>query len=233
MNKQITKYEILKVIVGSQAHGTATPKSDFDYRGVFIVPTSEILKLGGHTEQTNWIEGKEDNTSWEIGHFLNMATHCNPTVLETFLAPDVDLGEAAYTQGLHLIGEELTALFPYIWNSNDVKNAFVGYGINQRKKFLDNKDDREAKYASAYLRVLYQAWELLSTGTFSVSMKDTKIFNTLLRFRNEEYTRGEVIQTCFEWETNVLKAFKANPDKKTNVEPVNEFLLKVRKEFWI
>lgn len=34
---------ILKVIVGSQAHGLATPASDFDYRGVFVVPTKEIL----------------------------------------------------------------------------------------------------------------------------------------------------------------------------------------------
>jgi hypothetical protein len=43
---------------------------------------------------------------------------------------------------------------------------------------------------------------------------------------------GEVINECFKWETEVLKAYKENPDKKANLEPVNEFLLKVRKEFW-
>ncbi len=57
---------ILKVVVGSQAHGLATPESDFDYRGVFVVPTAEILSLNGTTKTTNWIEGKDDDTSWEL-----------------------------------------------------------------------------------------------------------------------------------------------------------------------
>lgn len=230
-------YQILKVIVGSQAHGLATPESDFDYRGVFVVPTTELLKLGGVTQQTNWIEGKEDNTSWEIGHFLNMATHCNPTILETFLAPEVTELYQEYDisiRGLYIsFADELRNLFPYVWNSIDVMNAFIGYGRNQRKKFLDNKDQREAKYATAYLRVLYNAWEILSTGTFSSNMSKTPIFETLKRYKKKEYQMGEVMQTCFDWEKKVEAAYKENPDKKTNMEPVNEFLLKVRKQFWI
>ena len=218
---------ILKVIVGSQAHGLANPKSDFDYRGVFVVPTSEILKIGGSVKTTSWIEGKEDDTSWEIGHFLTMATHCNPTVLETFLSPPVNVPE------LTVLGQELRDLFKYVWNSNDVKNAFIGYGINQRKKFFDNKDQRAPKYATAYLRTLYNAWELLSTGTFSIDMSRTPIFDDLKRYKAGNYKPGEVIQNCWDWETRVLSAFKRNPDKKTNVEPVNEFLLKIRKLYWV
>ena len=222
------KYQILKVIVGSQAHGLATPESDYDYRGVFVIPTTELLKLGGHKEQTNWIEGKEDNTSWEIGHFLNMAVHSNPTILETFLAPSIPtpIQNANFSM-------ELRELFPYVWNSNDVMNAFIGYGRNQRKKFLDNKDNREAKYATANLRVLYNAYEILTTGTFSSNMKETPIFETLKRYRNKEYKMGEVMQTCYDWENKVKEAFEKNPKKETNLEPVNEFLLKVRKNFWV
>lgn len=227
------QYEILKVIVGSQCHGLATPESDYDYRGVFVVPTVDLLKLGGVTTQTNWIEGKEDNTSWEIGHFLNMATHCNPTILETFLAPKVNIHGARWTdEDVVDFGKELCALFPYVWNSLDVMNAFIGYGRNQRKKFLDKKDQREAKYATAYLRVLYNAWELLSTGTFSSNMSKTPIFETLKRFKNKEYQMGEVMQTCYDWELKIEEAYKQNPNKQTNIEPINEFLLKVRKEFW-
>lgn len=221
------KYDILKTIVGSQAHGLATPKSDFDYRGVFVVPTIEFFKLGGTMKTTSWIEGNDDDTSWEVGHFLNMAMHCNPTVLETFLAP-VAPGDM-YDVNL---ARELRELFPHIWNSVDVKNAFIGYGLNQRKKFLDNKDNRAPKYAAAYLRVLYQAWELLSTGTFTIRIADTEIGETVRKFKNGDYTHGEVIETCWQMETRVLQAFKENPDKKGNPEPVNEFLLKVRKEFW-
>lgn len=214
---------ILKVIVGSQAHGLANAKSDTDYRGVFVVPTSEILALGTKTTTTSWIEGTEDDTSWEVGHFLNLATHCNPTILETFLAPTFESSPW---------GEKIRAIFPHVWNSVDVKNAFIGYGLNQRKKFFDNKDNRAPKYAVAYLRVLYQAWELLSTGTFSVNLTDTAIFETLRAYKAGNYTPGDVIDKCWYWETQVLDAFKKNPDKQTNKTPINELLLEIRKDFW-
>ena len=97
---------------------------------------------------------------------------------------------------------------------------------------MDDKDNRRDKYAAAYLRVLYNAYELLTTGTFSVNLEQSPIYDLCGRFKNGDYKIGEVIQSCFEWETKVLVAYKHNPDKKTNIEPVNEFLLKVRREFW-
>src|SRR4051794_3922165 len=121
-NKQI---QILRTIVGSTAHGLANENSDIDYRGVFVVPTSELLGIGGTTQQTSWIEGQTDDTSWEIGKFLLMATKCNPTVLEVLLAPAVE--DASFLLGW---GREMQSLFPYVWNSVDVKNAFIGYGLN-------------------------------------------------------------------------------------------------------
>lgn len=225
--------QVLKVVVGSQAHGLATPTSDFDYRGVFLVPTSEILKLGNtKIQQTNWIEGNDDDTSWELGHFLNLATHCNPTILETFLAP-IDPKWDAETDSENLkYTKELRSLFPYIWNSVEVRDAFIGYGFNQRKKFLEDKDSRAPKYAAAFLRVLYNAWELLSTGSFTVDLRSTVIYDTVKRFKEGDYTRGEVIDACYLWQTRVEDAFRKNPNKTANLEPVNEFLLKVRKENW-
>ena len=235
MLKNTTKTIILKVIVGSQAHGLATPESDFDYRGVFVVPTREILSLGNTKMNTNWNEGKEDDTSWELGHFLNLATHCNPTILETFLAPmvknlDKKTQEIEYWDTNY--GIELRNLFPYVWNSIDVKNAFIGYGLNQRKKFLEDKDKRAPKYAAAYLRTLYNAYELLNTGTFTVKIADTEIGETVRRFKNGEYTIGEVIQICTDWKEKVDFAFDHNPEHKAEPKPVNDFLLKARKKFW-
>jgi len=230
------KIQILKVVVGSQAHGLATPESDFDYRGVFVVPTENFFKLGApNPKNTSWVEGKEDDTTWEVGHFLNMATHCNPTILETFLAPsvDVDLGVEEMR-----LGQKLRDLFPYVWNSKDVMNAFIGYGLNQRKKFFDDKDKRAAKYAVAYLRTLYQAWELLETGTFTVRIADTPIGDTLKGWKKMSSSEilqnasGEVIEQCLGWEKKVREAYEKNPDKKTDLEPVNDFLLDVRKTYW-
>lgn len=226
---------ILKVIVGSQAHGLATPTSDFDYRGVFVVPTKEILSLGSKHTTTQWIEGKEDDTSWEIGHFLHLATKCNPTILEVFLAPWKDSlslfsnGEPGAGQ----LGMDLQALFPHVWNSTAVMNAFIGYGMNQRKKFLEDKDVRPAKYAAAYARTLYNGWELLTTGTFTIRVADTPVGGVIRRFKEGNYSGyGEVIDHCRKWEKNVVEAYKQNPNKQTNMEAVNEFLLKVRKLYW-
>lgn len=231
-NKQI---QILRTIVGSTAHGLANENSDIDYRGVFVVPTSELLGIGGTTQQTSWIEGQIDDTSWEIGHFLKMATKCNPTVLEVFLAPYVDDGTLdKYGQGATKpIGKELRNLFPYVWNSVDVLNAFRGYGHNQQKKFLHEKDTRPHKYAVAYLRTLYQGWELLSTGTFTVRVADTEIGETLKRWKNKEYTVGEVMQVTYEWQKKLEEAFEKSPKKETDMRPVNDYLLRVRREFWL
>lgn len=229
------KIQILKVIVGSQAHGLATPESDFDYRGVFIYKTSEILGLHSPKDQTNWIEGKEDDTSWELGKFLLMATKCNPTVLETFKSPAVPFKDPTYESRFSPNGkyaDELRNLFQHVWNSTDVKNAYIGYGVNQRKKFLEDKDKRKAKYAVAYLRSLYNGWEILTRGDFSVDMTPTPIYETLKKWKAGVFTAGEVIDLAELWTEKVNEAYDKNPKKETYEEPVNNFLLKVRQENW-
>lgn len=235
----------MRVIVGSQAHGLAGKNSDFDYRGVFVVPTSELLKVNVNIKNTHWIEGDDDNTSWEIGHFLGMAIHSNPTILETFLAPVVvektgSMGPSTLPhQGIKqdiLLGEELRALFPYVWSSQRVRDAFKGYGHNQRKKMLEEKDKRPNKYAAAYLRVLYNAYELLNTGTFTIKITDTEVGHQIKFFKEcEEFNDvmyGEVIKTTKHWEHKVDEAYEKNPNKETDIDKVNEFLLKVRKNNW-
>ena len=81
---------ILKVLVGSRAHKLDDKDSDYDYRSVYVTPTSNILSLNAKYSKTNWIEGNIDNTSYEIGHFLHLATKCNPTIMEVFKTPIVD-----------------------------------------------------------------------------------------------------------------------------------------------
>lgn len=228
---------ILKVIVGSRAHGLATDESDWDYRGVFAVPTRELLSIGGQkVKNTQWIEGQNDDTGWELGHFLDLATHCNPTILETFLAPMVSSSncpeEGYIGTNNEKYAQELRDLFPYIWNSKGVFDAFQGYSKNQQKKFLDRKDSRPHKYASAYLRVLYQGVQLLKTGSFPVDFRETRIYDTLRHWKNKDYSLGEVMEVTASWEEQMLEAYEDNPNKETNLEPVNEFLLKLRQNLW-
>jgi hypothetical protein len=119
-----------------------------------------------------------------------------------------------------------------VWNSIGVASAFIGYAHNQRKKLLEDKDKRRNKYATACVRTLYNAWELLSTGTFHVDVRGTAIESMCRRFRAGEYTLGEVIDVCAAWETRVREACENNRDKQADLAKVNDLLLRVRKAYW-
>ena len=221
---------LLKVLVGSRAHHTADPKSDYDYRSVFVHKTRDLLSLGTKLHGTKWTEADkqvgetQDDTGWELGHFLNLAMHCNPSILEVFVAPVV-FGASGFAG-------EVQSLFPNVWNPKGVRDAFIGYGLNQRKKFLEDKDAKPAKYASAYLRVLDQAEQLLGTSGFlPVDMRDSPVYDTLKRWRVGEFTKGEVIDTCLRWQDAVEMAY-IGCTHKPNLDRVNKFLLDVRKEYW-
>lgn len=220
---------MFSVTVGSQAHGLATPDSDTDYRGVFIVPTVDILKLGGTAKTTSWIEGKDDDTSYELAHFLHLAAHSNPNVLDVFMAPVHEV-----FPGFEEDTERLLALFPALWSSKGVRDAFIGYSHNQRKKLLDKKDARPHKYAAAYLRVLYNAKELLETGRYTIRIADTDLgdFVRRVKFQDASISIGEIINKCEELEAGVNEAFAKNPNKETDVNAVNDFLLEMRHKYY-
>ncbi len=216
------KVEILKVLVGSRAHGLADANSDYDYRSVYVLPTQKILSLGFKYKGNDWIEGDIDNTSYEIGHFLDLAVKCNPSILEVMVAPVVSATDE---------GAELRKLFSYIWNPYDALNAFVGYSKNQQKKMLDNKDGRANKYAVAYLRVLYMLNDLLEKGIFSLEIPDGEFKEMLKRWRNGEYNLGEVINQAQAWSLLALGKLDGC-NHVPDINKVNEFLLSVRRTYW-
>lgn len=285
---------ILKCVVGSYAHGLATEKSDIDYRTVYVTPTSELLKLGvGPYKGTTWIEGEtEDNTAYEIGHFLHLSSKSNPSILEVFKAPIIledgfviknepcggILDQCPFDQNEHAgyftrfkdynhmpPWYYLRQLFPFIWSSKGVYEAFRGYSHNQHKKLFDERDEfskRKGKYAVAHLRVLLSGIELLSTNNFDVKVPHyyNKIHlhlplwcidwleskgrhgepseswrNFLFDLKGlepEQVPIGVVIDTSEYLKSKLKQAYDANPNKQTDLEKVNEFLLEIRRKFW-
>ena len=127
---------ILRVLVGSQAHGLATAQSDRDYLRVYVMPTERMFHLGFKYPATQWTKTEGDETAWEIWQFLTLATQCHPLVLETLLAPVVTADQW---------GHQLRSLFPAIWSPDQAFEAFSNYARNQRTKFLDKKDTLSKK----------------------------------------------------------------------------------------
>ncbi|KKM23121.1 hypothetical protein LCGC14_1618320, partial [marine sediment metagenome] len=170
----MTNKMILKTVAGSRAYGLETPESDWDYHAVFVIPTVDILALGANPKRRAWDESKEvDMQTWEVGHFLHLATKGNPTILETFVTPPVD---TTLTRDTH--GYKLRKLLPFVLNKRYVRAAYLGYAHNQRAKLFNKSDDPTAvqpserawKFATQYIRVLIQGEYLLRTGELVVNV---------------------------------------------------------------
>ncbi len=212
---------LLKVLIGSQAHGLAAPESDADYRSVFAVPTSELFKVGFKAHGPRMTKEAGDETAWEVGLFLSLALECYPLALESLLAPIVTANDW---------GRGLRGLFPSLWSPQQAYEAFLSYAHNQRKKFLDKKDGRPAKYAAAYIRVLYNLCELLDTGTFTVRIVDTPAGPDVARLKAGHYRTGEVIDLGERW-ADEAAARLARCRHQADPDAVDAFAIRLRRAF--
>ena len=217
----LAPHTILKVLVGSHAHGLAIQDSDHDYRSVFVIPTEDMFKLGFKQPTAQWSKGPTDETAWEVGAFLTLATQSHPLVLETFLAP---------VQQTDTWGQRLRSLFSDVWSSEKAFESFVNYAKNQRQKFLEKKDGRPEKYAAAYLRVLQNLCDLLETGTFTIHIIQTELGKKIFDIKQGKYSTGEVIDIG---ETLLFTAQKlrATSSHTENLTHINSFLIDVRRAF--
>lgn len=208
-------------LVGSRSHGLHNDESDYDYRSIYVIPTKQILSLNFKYKGTHWTEGVVDNTAYEIQHFLTLATKANPSILE-IITRDHNTFTSDYS-------EELLNLFPYLYNPKDAFNAYTGYSYNQRKKFLENKENRSLKYAVAYIRTLFNLQSLLQNNSFNLAVtKENKII--LNKIKNNLLTNGDIIDLAY----SLVETSKTLLTKATNqqdLDKVNKFLLKIRKNF--
>jgi predicted nucleotidyltransferase len=214
---------LLKCLVGSRAHGLHGPDSDYDYRGVHLVPTSDILRFDSKYSPTSWIEGKVDETSYELAHFLQLCTKANPSVLEVLVSHEV-IEELPYAQ-------EMRELLPYMYNPANAFDAFAGYSKNQQKKMLENHLDRRNKYGVAYVRTAFNLVALLKFGTFSLEVTDEPLRCHLENIKANQYSNGQILDVADRY---LLRAKDLLPtvENKQDLNKINEFLLRVRKENW-
>jgi uncharacterized protein len=215
------RFTILKVQVGSHAHGLAGPDSDQDFRSVFVIPTTDLFRLDFKYPATSWKKGEGDEASWEIAPFLSLALQSHPLILETFLAPVVTKDDW---------GSELQTLFTSVWTAQKAFDAFTGYATNQRTKFLDKKDGRPEKYAAAYVRVLSNLCELLETGRFTVRIRDMPLGESIARIKQGTYSIGKVIDLGEDLRQKASEALD-RCRHQPNLQLINDFLIRIRKAF--
>ncbi len=228
---ELPGHEILRVLIGSQAHGTATEDSDRDERSVFIMPTDEFFKVDGRgSKKTIWVENKktgEDHTGWELGHFMKMAINCNPTILEVLWAPVLNATN---------IGGYLTNLRQDFLSRGRIRDAFGGYAHNQRKKMMDEPrvgwTPRNWKFAEAYIRVLHQGIVLLNEGELPVKIH-AQYARFLMEIKAGEVPLGKIVDIARGMDQELESAHnKSKLPDEPNIERINNWLIAVRKDYW-
>jgi hypothetical protein len=73
---------------------------------------------------------------------------------------------------------------------------------------------------------------LLSIGTFPVNVAGTEIESTLRQWKSGQYEIGEIIDKCLFWEDNINVVYETGSRHETDLRPVNEYLLRLRRAMW-
>lgn len=169
---------VLEGVVGSHAYGLATPESDVDRLGVFVLPTQAVLSLSGHIESVARAGSEDkddgpDRAHHEIAKFMRLCIKANPTVMELLWLDDY---EVMTDEGLALIGLRKKFL------STQVRSSYIGYANAQIRRlerrgdgsFSADTRNRTAKHARHVARLLTQVEEILLTGQLTVRLNPTQ-----------------------------------------------------------
>lgn len=226
---------LTKVVVGSRLHGLNTLTSDWDYRGVFISPLKDILSPFKKQRTTSWIEGNEDDTSYELAEFCKMATKGNATYLEVFFSSMIIETSP--------IADEMRVNWKKFMNTRQFVDASRGYAHNQWNKFYNfesagiNGQERTSKFAVAFLRVMWQCEQFLLTGEFKCDLRSSDLYPLLTRIKplkkdNIVEILPEIVTAMGDMDRRVSIATSTSEyiDMKPDIEWIENFIYRAYTE---
>ncbi|MFC8592772.1 nucleotidyltransferase domain-containing protein [Streptomyces atroolivaceus] len=216
----VREHTVYSCVMGSRAFGLATDDSDTDRRGVFLAPTPLFW---GFTKPPAHVEGPADEQfSWELERFCELALRANPNVLECLHSPLVERIDAT--------GRELVALRG-AFLSRQAHGTFVRYALGQRRKLEADVRVHGAprwKHAMHLLRLLVSCRDLLRTGELRIEVGDAR--EELLAVKRGEVPWAEVERRMTRLaeendEAAPLSPLPPEPDR----ERVEAFLVRARR----
>jgi predicted nucleotidyltransferase len=221
---------ILEGVTGSTAYGLATENSDVDIKGVYLLPTRDILKLNFNPQKTTIDHTDPDWVYHEVGKFMSLVLSGNPTVTELLYLNE-------YTERT-AIGDLLIANRDLFLSTPAVMNAYRGYAFSQAKRLnnrteqgLDGYDSalkkRFAKHTRHCFRLLLQARQLLETGTLQVKVAPEE--REWLFYMGEQDV-DTVVTTFMQLDTEFDLIDSVLPDKP-NIDKLNELLYDIRLKY--
>ncbi|WP_416865779.1 MAG: DNA polymerase beta superfamily protein [Imperialibacter sp.] len=113
---------IFECLSGSHAYGLATPTSDEDIKGVFILPKVDYYGLN-YVEQVS--DATNDTVYYELKRFVELLARSNPNMLEMLYTPDDSVLK------IHPLFKRLREMDLL---SKQCKESFGGYAMTQVRK---------------------------------------------------------------------------------------------------
>ena len=220
---------ITKVLVGSRLHGLHTEQSDYDYRGIHIQPLKNILSPFQTIKNTSWIEGDEDNTSYELADFCKQAVHGNATILEVFFSDQII--------STSLTADKLRQNWSKFIDTRKFIMASRGYAHNQWNKFYNFEDvggkgqERTAKFAVAFLRVMWQCEQFLLEGEFKCNLENSDLAPLLKKIKPLSVKQiqpylPEIVKAMSDMNmrVSVAESKSQHKDMKPDIKWIEEFI---------
>ncbi|SDP60203.1 hypothetical protein SAMN04487981_12862 [Streptomyces sp. cf386] len=216
----VRDHTIYACVMGSRAFGLATDGSDTDRRGVFLAPTALYWRFD---KPPTHVEGpQEEQFSWELERFCELALRANPNILECLHSPRVEYVDDT--------GRELLALRE-AFLSRQAHETFTRYALGQRKKLEADIRSHGAprwKHAMHLLRLLTSARDLMRTGSLTIDVGDER--EPLLAVKRGEVPWPEVESRMTRLAREAEECLHhsplpAEPDRRR----VEDFLIRVRR----
>lgn len=148
---------LFATVSGAHLYGFESPDSDYDLRGAFIAPLTEVLRPRRTNETHSILEVRDglelDWVAHDVAKFARLMTRANGYVLEQLYSPLVVFGNEWH--------EELKAIGASFITSG-LHRHYAGFIRNQRKRLSDG--DETVKRVLYCYRVLLTGIHVLRTG---------------------------------------------------------------------
>ena len=216
----VRDHTIYACVMGSRAFGLATDGSDTDRRGVFLAPTPLFWRF---EKPPTHVEGPaEEQFSWELERFCELALRANPNILECLHSPLVEYADDTGRELLALRGAFL---------SRRTHETFARYALGQRRKLEADVRAHGAprwKHAMHLLRLLTSSRDLLRTGTLTIDVGDLR--EPLLAVKRGEVPWAEVESWMGRLADEADAAAHRGPlPEEPDRRRVEDFLVRVRR----
>lgn len=236
------KYEILRGLVGSTAHGTGIEgQEDRDEMGIFIEPPENVMGLTSvdhyiHRTQSEGMPsgpGDLDLTYYSLRKFMKLAASGNPSVIVLLWLPDY---LKTSQQGVALV--EMRQEFI----THEMGKRFLGYLRGQKSRLLNQRavnvtrpdliekygyDTKSAMHAA---RLAFQGLELIRKRHLTMPVPEPER-SILLDIRHGQLNLASALQIIENTEDD-LRIEVDKFERRANRSRIDRFLVTAHQHYW-